>query len=77
MIDTHPGAASLTYAAMAAADLVVVPVVLAGRELDALEGMLAEAAEFRLLLVPIAWRGGPTLPPSTGWRSWLHGIECP
>jgi len=52
VIDTHPGAASLTYAAMAAADLVVVPVVLAGRELDALEGLLAEAAEFRLLLVP-------------------------
>jgi chromosome partitioning protein len=52
VIDTHPGAASLTYAAMAAADLVVVPVVLAGRELDALEGLLAEAAEFHLLLVP-------------------------
>lgn len=52
VVDTHPGAASLTYAAMAAADLVVVPVVLAGRELDALEGLLEEAAEFRLLLVP-------------------------
>jgi chromosome partitioning protein len=52
VVDTHPGAASLTYAAMAAADLVVVPVVLAARELDALEGLLEEAAEFRILLVP-------------------------
>ena len=52
VIDTHPGAASLTYAAMAAADLVVVPVVLASRELDALEGLLAEADEFRILLAP-------------------------
>ncbi len=52
VVDTHPGAASLTYAAMAAADLVVVPVVLAARELDALEGLLAEADDFRIILVP-------------------------
>lgn len=52
VVDTHPGAASLTYAAIAAADLVVVPVVLAVRELDALEGFLDEAQDFRILLVP-------------------------
>jgi len=52
VVDTHPGAASLSYGAMAAANLVVVPVVLGNRELDALSGMLAEFKDFRLLLIP-------------------------
>ena len=50
--DTHPGANSLTDGAMQAADLVVVPVVLATRELDALERMLGDFANYRLLLAP-------------------------
>jgi chromosome partitioning protein len=50
--DTHPGANSLTDGAMQAADLVVVPVVLATRELDALQRMLGDFAGYRLLLAP-------------------------
>jgi len=52
VVDTHPGATALSYGAMAAANLVVVPVVLGNRELDALGGMLAEFRTFRLLLIP-------------------------
>ena len=61
VVDTHPGANPLTDGAMAAADLVVVPVVLGGRELDALEGMLEDFADYRLLLVP---NMVPASPPS-------------
>jgi chromosome partitioning protein len=50
--DTHPGANSLTDGAMQAADLVVVPVVLATRELDALQRMLGDFAGYPLLLAP-------------------------
>lgn len=52
VVDTHPGANALTDGAMQAADLVVVPVVLAAREMDALEAMLDDFAEYSLLLVP-------------------------
>ena len=52
VVDTHPGANALTDGAMEVADLVVVPVVLGSRELDALEGMMANLREYRLLLVP-------------------------
>lgn len=61
VIDTHPGANPLTDGAMQVADLVVVPVVLAAREIDALEGMLEDFAEYRLLLVP---NMVPPSPPS-------------
>ena len=50
--DTHPGANALTDGAMQVADLVVVPVILAAREMDALAGMLNDFADYRLLLVP-------------------------
>ncbi len=52
VVDTHPGANALTDGAMQVADLVVVPVILAAREMDALEGMLGDFAAYRLLLVP-------------------------
>jgi chromosome partitioning protein len=52
VVDTHPGANPLTDGAMQGADLVVVPVVLATRELDALSGMLVDFAAYPLLLVP-------------------------
>lgn len=52
IVDTHPGANELTDGALTAADLVVVPVVLGVRELDALERMVDEYAAFRLALVP-------------------------
>jgi chromosome partitioning protein len=37
---------------MAAADVVIVPTPLRSSELDALEGMLAEASDYPLLIVP-------------------------
>lgn len=52
VVDTHPGANPLTDGAMQVADLVVVPVILAAREMDALAGMLSDFAGYRLLLVP-------------------------
>ena len=52
VVDTHPGANPLTDGAMQVADLVVVPVILGAREMDALEGMLGDFAGYRLLLVP-------------------------
>jgi len=52
VVDTHPGANSLTDGAMQAADLLVVPVILGAREMDALEGMLGDFAAYRMLVVP-------------------------
>ena len=60
VVDTHPGANALTDGALAAADLVAVPVVLAGRELDALEGMLTEFASYPIVLLP---NRIPRIPP--------------
>jgi chromosome partitioning protein len=60
IVDTHPGANPLTDGALQAADLVVVPVILGMRELDALEAMLDEFGAYRLLLVPTMV---PTVPP--------------
>lgn len=58
--DTHPGANALTDGAIEAADLIVIPVVLGARELAALEAIVEELAEHRLLLVPTMV---PALPP--------------
>ena len=60
VVDTHPGANPLTDGAMQVADLVVVPVVLGAREMDALEAILADYAGYRLLLVPTMV---PAVPP--------------
>ena len=60
VVDTHPGANPLTDGALQAADLVVVPVILGMRELDALEGMLSDYESYRLLLVPNLV---PSVPP--------------
>jgi chromosome partitioning protein len=60
-VDTHPGANEFTEGGLLAADLVIVPVVLAGRELDALETMLNELAAYRVVLVP---NMVPSLPPA-------------
>ena len=61
VVDTHPGANPLTEGALLAADLVAVPVVLAERELDALEQMLEELAAYRVALVP---NMVPAVPPA-------------
>ncbi|MCU0280296.1 MAG: ParA family protein [Acidimicrobiia bacterium] len=52
VVDTHPGINSITVGALAAADLIVVPAVLAPSELDALEGMLGDLAGggYRLMI---------------------------
>ena len=80
VVDTHPGANALTDGAMQVADLVVVPVVLGAREMDALEAIVADYAGYRILLVPTmvgpppvsdhgcTRRGGPgaaLVPPRT------------
>jgi chromosome partitioning protein len=67
VVDTHPGANPLTDGAMAVADLVVVPVVLAAREMDGLARMLADWAGYRLLLVP---NRVPPVPP----RRWVETL---
>ena len=61
VVDTHPGANELTEGGLLAADIVAVPVVLAGRELDALETMLDELAAYRVVLVP---NMVPAVPPA-------------
>ncbi len=60
IVDTHPGANALTDGAMQVADLVVVPVLLGAREMDALEGMLRDFGGYRLLLAP---NMVPPIPP--------------
>ena len=60
VVDTHPGANALTDGAMQAADLVVIPVVLAAREMDALEGIIRDFGDYPLLLVPTMI---PPIPP--------------
>ena len=61
VVDTHPGANEFTEGGLLAADIVVVPVALAGRELDALETMLDELASYRIVLVP---NMVPPFPPA-------------
>lgn len=60
VIDTHPGANPLTDGAIQGADLVVVPVVLGAREMDALEAIVDDYRDYRLLLVPTMV---PAVPP--------------
>jgi chromosome partitioning protein len=60
VVDTHPGANPLTDGAIQGADLVVVPVVLGAREMDALEAIVDDYRDYRLLLVPTMV---PAVPP--------------
>ncbi len=60
VVDTHPGANPLTDGAIQGADLVVVPVVLGAREMDALEAIVGDYRDYRLLLVPTMV---PAVPP--------------
>lgn len=50
--DTHPGGGDSTYGAVAAAHVIVAPVVLEQRPLEALEGMADELRSYPLLIVP-------------------------
>jgi chromosome partitioning protein len=60
VVDTHPGANALTDGAIQVADLLVIPVVLGAREMEALAASVTDFAEYRLLLVPTMV---PPVPP--------------
>jgi len=61
VVDTHPGGVPSTFAAMAVAGVVVVPTILATKELEALEGMLDELPDYPLLVAP---NKVPASPPA-------------
>ncbi len=61
VIDTHPGASASTHGAMAAANVVLVPTGLRTRDLDAVEQIIAEAADYPLMIVP---NMVPRIPPA-------------
>jgi chromosome partitioning protein len=65
VVDTHPGGVSSTFGAMNAASVVLVPVQLATNSLNALEGMLEEAADYPIVIVP---NMVPAVPPAPAVR---------
>src|SRR5664280_1905558 len=65
VVDTHPGGVSSTFGAMNAATVVLVPIQLATNSLNALEGMLEEAADYPIVVVP---NMVPTVPPASAVR---------
>ena len=65
VVDTHPGGVPSTFGAMNAASVVLVPVQLATNSLNALEGMLEEAADYPILVVP---NMVPPVPPAPAVR---------
>lgn len=56
VVDTHPGENALTDGALAAAHVVVVPLLLGRAELQALEGMLHDRPDFPILIAPNRFR---------------------
>ncbi|WP_432021318.1 ParA family protein [Streptomyces sp. 1222.5] len=52
VVDTHPDGCPSTNGAMAAAKVVVTPVILHTREMRSLEQLLNEASDYPLLLIP-------------------------
>lgn len=52
VVDTHPGSNPWSDGANAVADVVVAPVPLKTKELEAIAGMVAEMADYPLVLVP-------------------------
>ncbi len=60
VVDTHPDACPSTYGAMAAARVVLTPVVLKAREMRSLEQLLEEASDYPLLLIPYMVDGSPS-----------------
>jgi len=68
VVDTHPGANPLTDGALQVADVVVVPAVLANREMAALEAMLRDLQEFRVVIAP-------TMVPAVPPRRYVDRLE--
>jgi chromosome partitioning protein len=62
VVDTHPGGGAIAFGALAAASVVVMPVVLGMRELDALEGTLDELKGYPTLVVPNKVPPSPPVP---------------
>lgn len=62
VVDTHPGGVASTYGAISAASVVLVPTVLATKELEALQGMLDELPDYPLLTAP---NKVPKAPPAS------------
>ena len=61
VVDTHPGGVPFTFGAMSAASAVIVPTVLATKELEALEGMLDELPDYPIIAIP---NKVPPIPPA-------------
>lgn len=70
VVDTHPGGVPSTFGALSAAHTVVVPAVLAEREMEALAGMVTELRDYPLLLVP---NKVPASPPER-YITWLSKV---
>ena len=52
IVGTHPGGCASTFGAMAAASVVVTPVIFGTRELAALDGWLGELPGYPFLIIP-------------------------
>ena len=63
IVDTHPGSNPWSDGANAVADIVLAPVPLKTKELEAIAGMVAEMADYPLVLVPIMV---PRIPEAGG-----------
>ena len=59
VVDTHPGAHEVTHGAIAAANVICVPVPLRTDDLNATEQIVAELADYPLVLVPSMVRRVP------------------
>ncbi|MDM4723479.1 hypothetical protein QTQ03_29310 [Micromonospora sp. WMMA1363] len=72
VVDTHPGAQSSTYAAVAAAHGIVVPTVLGEREMEATEGLVSELKSYRIILIP----NKVGISPPERYIKWLSRISA-
>ena len=77
VVDTHPGAAHAAFGAMAVAQVVVVPVILATKELLAVQGMLDEFVDYPLLLVPNKIGRVPPAPELRRLRTMVENARVP
>lgn len=76
VVDTHPGGNDLTYGAMAASRVLVVPVMFGTKELNALERMLGEVPDYPLLVVPNIVRA-PSKPQRDRLRTLVEEAKVP
>ena len=57
VVDAHPGGTETTRGVAAAATIIVSPVILGTKELQALDGMTTEMADYPVFVVPNKYRG--------------------